>query len=1062
MAARPERDIPAVVAEIRQHLASIEQIGRLVDRYDTDKGRLLGEGTYGSVYDAHIRDGPQGALGTHVALKVVRLASLALRPPEECLCVLREIAVLRSLALGLPAEYRRRMVGFVETRRTARHILIATQLCSSKDLFFRITEARTQLTEPHVAWIVRELALILAGMHAAGCVHRDIKPENILTVEGPDPTAAEHPATDATSTGQPSPLGVRADEPAGETQHGPPLGRQDTSQPEYPGFAVVLADFGYAHSTHMFPSDVFAGRFLGTPQYAAPEVLRDGQHGAPADVWSLGVVMHALCVGGVPFPSRTREAALTAVADLSGPVKLVGAAWATRSPKCIDLVRRMLEPRPDRRITAAEVALHPFVRGEASLSGLGTAAALERLRKFNVSRRWRRAGNACLVGSLLARVRLAAVRGVADSEASKAAEGAEDHPGTGEPLSPAESTTSVARVLGVGWVAPAQHGSPARPPASAAAAPAPAPAAAPPAAAAAAAADRHSSSMAHPPAAAAREAVAQCAPTSAAARPSMAIGQSPHSTAARPADESAERPSASSASSSSSSSMAGPPVFAAISRGSEPALPSPATVHSLGGFPSSASSARTDGAANGTVAPARSAASFPAEGDGDAASGAARSSASQAGEVFGGADRAASLAGTNSAVGSSNSRAGSEAASVAGSVFSVSSPAVRAARARQVARWRYLVKSDALVNAFREKAAESRLAASAPAAASSGTAAAAADAAAAAAAAGGGAAAAAPSDAGGSSATLGPAGVAGGGSLPHQTSLFMRRHEFVAFLGKLLSETAVASPPGKADGPGNAGPPAAALPAHCATADGADSGSGTGCGGTGPEADRAAHAASASLNAPPPRPRLPSTSDSSSSNVASSGPALSALASDASDAGVGDAVNAAALSRLFDAFDQDGDGMVDMAEFCAGVAQLHGQRATALGMLFEFADLNGDGRLSAEELAAMLARQATADEATEARKASAAAEFLERVDADGDGFVTLRELRDALAADTHVARVFGAVGGQEATDEAGDDVDPTSTVADGRRKRALPASRSAAPAKRARPAADGLPGCITM
>lgn len=349
MAARPERDIPAVVAEIRQHLASIEQIGRLVDRYDTDKGRLLGEGTYGSVYDAHIRDGPQGALGTHVALKVVRLASLALRPPEECLCVLREIAVLRSLALGLPAEYRRRMVGFVETRRTARHILIATQLCSSKDLFFRITEARTQLTEPHVAWIVRELALILAGMHAAGCVHRDIKPENILTVEGPDPTAAEHPVTDATSTGQPSPLGVRADEPAGETQHGPPLGRQDTSQPEYPGFAVVLADFGYAHSTHMFPSDVFAGRFLGTPQYAAPEVLRDGQHGAPADVWSLGVVMHALCVGGVPFPSRTREAALTAVADLSGPVKLVGAAWATRSPKCIDLVRRMLEPRPDRR-----------------------------------------------------------------------------------------------------------------------------------------------------------------------------------------------------------------------------------------------------------------------------------------------------------------------------------------------------------------------------------------------------------------------------------------------------------------------------------------------------------------------------------------------------------------------------------------------------------------------------------------------------------------------------------------------------------------------------------------
>lgn len=177
---------------------------------------------------------------------------------------------------------------------------------------------------------------------------------------------------------------------------------------------------------------------------------------------------------------------------------------------------------------------------------------------------------------------------------------------------------------------------------------------------------------------------------------------------------------------------------------------------------------------------------------------------------------------------------------------------------------------------------------------------------------------------------------------------------------------------------------------------------------------------------------------------------------------MGEAVSTAALSRLFDAFDQDGDGVVDLAEFCAGVAQLHGERATALGMLFEFADLNGDGRLSAEELAAMLARQATADEATEARKASAAAEFLERVDTDGDGFVTLRELRDALAADTHVARVFGASGTSETADDAADDVGPAAAAADGSRKRALPATRAAAPAKRARPAAEGLPGCITM
>jgi serine/threonine protein kinase/Ca2+-binding EF-hand superfamily protein len=417
--AKPVVENP-LLAEAIERFNKIEHIQKLVHRYDTDQSRLIASGSYGDVYDAHIRDGPGGAIGTHIALKVISIRALDSKI-REMVSVLREIAVLEDVKSFVPARDRHRLVGMYEVRRTRDHLLIAMKRCSSHDLFFCITDKRLVMSEANIAWIVRELCLALVSLHSAGCIHRDIKPENILTLAN-EPVASAAP-TAAGPAGSPA---------------GPALTRTLTSSPVDPGFQVLLGDFGYAHRSKLFKTDIYAGRFLGTAQYAAPEVLLEGKHTAAADMWSLGNVMFALCVGDVPFHGRSRPQVLRSMREAGDTVALTGPHWEKVSSACKDLVSRMLQFDPGSRISADEAARHPFLQGSAVLSPGSHVDELQaRLRRFNATRRWRRAALACVAGSQLARIRAAAVQAAssgkvvarADSLASAVAEPAPAPPG---------------------------------------------------------------------------------------------------------------------------------------------------------------------------------------------------------------------------------------------------------------------------------------------------------------------------------------------------------------------------------------------------------------------------------------------------------------------------------------------------------------------------------------------------------------------------------------------------------------------------------------------------------
>lgn len=104
----------------------------------------------------------------------------------------------------------------------------------------------------------------------------------------------------------------------------------------------------------------------GTPAYLAPEIiLEQGYHGFGADVWSLGVLLFALLTGSMPFVSDRLEVLQEKIVQGS----FVFPPDVELGESARDLVRRMLELDPAKRIKMAQVLEHPFVRDCPKIEG---------------------------------------------------------------------------------------------------------------------------------------------------------------------------------------------------------------------------------------------------------------------------------------------------------------------------------------------------------------------------------------------------------------------------------------------------------------------------------------------------------------------------------------------------------------------------------------------------------------------------------------------------------------------------------------------------------------------
>lgn len=80
---------------------------------------------------------------------------------------------------------------------------------------------------------------------------------------------------------------------------------------------IKITDFGL--SKILNTPDTSTRTFCGTPEYLAPEVLDDDNYGFGVDWWSLGVVLHEMIVGRLPFYSQDQSQLFDAICNSDLP-----------------------------------------------------------------------------------------------------------------------------------------------------------------------------------------------------------------------------------------------------------------------------------------------------------------------------------------------------------------------------------------------------------------------------------------------------------------------------------------------------------------------------------------------------------------------------------------------------------------------------------------------------------------------------------------------------------------------------------------------------------------------
>ncbi|KAG6608267.1 Serine/threonine-protein kinase PEPKR2, partial [Cucurbita argyrosperma subsp. sororia] len=222
-------------------------------------------------------------------------ACKTLKKGEET--VHKEVEIMQHLS-GYPS-----VVTLLAVYEESECFHLVMELCRGGRLVDQMV-SEGQYSEHRAANILKEVMLVIKYCHDMGVVHRDIKPENILL----------------TTSGK-----------------------------------IKLADFGLA--TRISCGQSLTG-LAGSPAYVAPEVL-SGNYSEKVDIWSAGVLLHALLVATLPFQGDSVEAVFEAIKNTK--LDFHSGMWESISKPARDLIEGMLTRDISARITAEEVLRHPWI-----------------------------------------------------------------------------------------------------------------------------------------------------------------------------------------------------------------------------------------------------------------------------------------------------------------------------------------------------------------------------------------------------------------------------------------------------------------------------------------------------------------------------------------------------------------------------------------------------------------------------------------------------------------------------------------------------------------------------
>ncbi|KAL3617299.1 hypothetical protein CASFOL_038844 [Castilleja foliolosa] len=245
----------------------------------------IGKGKFGSVVLCRSK-----STGEEFACKT-------LQKGEEI--VHREVEIMQHLS-GHPG-----VVTLKAVYEDAESFHLVMELCSEGRLLDQM--AREGLySERKAANIIKELMLAIRYCHEMGVVHRDIKPENILLTSSGQMKLADFGLAVRILDGQ---------------------------------FKAVVGETYWSHSEKFFNMGQRLSGVVGSPAYVAPEVLV-GNYTEKVDIWSAGVLLHALLVGVLPFQGDSLETVFEAIKEEKLDFSV--GVWESVSQPARDLLSRML------------------------------------------------------------------------------------------------------------------------------------------------------------------------------------------------------------------------------------------------------------------------------------------------------------------------------------------------------------------------------------------------------------------------------------------------------------------------------------------------------------------------------------------------------------------------------------------------------------------------------------------------------------------------------------------------------------------------------------------------
>ncbi|GAA5974520.1 hypothetical protein JCM11641_002072 [Rhodosporidiobolus odoratus] len=159
-----------------------------------------------------------------------------------------------------------------------------------------------RFSEKRSSRYIAQMADALSYLHAKHVIHRDIKPENIL-------------------------IGMNGE--------------------------LKIGDFGW--SVHA-PGNR-RSTLCGTLDYLPPEMVENREHTDKVDLWALGVLTYEFLVGAPPFEDLSgHQATYKKITRLDFTIP------SSVSSEAADVIRRLLQLKPEDRLPLAQVAVHPWIK----------------------------------------------------------------------------------------------------------------------------------------------------------------------------------------------------------------------------------------------------------------------------------------------------------------------------------------------------------------------------------------------------------------------------------------------------------------------------------------------------------------------------------------------------------------------------------------------------------------------------------------------------------------------------------------------------------------------------